>query len=128
MKNLSEYYANLDAEMHKSLENPTLSDNGRKDRQHKMDALPAEFKRKTDDLFKKYSIKVDMAPTAAMAIRCPAKKIICKLSVGKTTQRFFLTYNPVTRSIEPPACSRCGKNIIHIHFSKDFKPLCFQCK
>ncbi len=127
VNNLEEYYAGLETEMLKSLENPTLSDNARTDRQVKIDALSAELARKTDDLFKKYSIKVSMNPAAAMIIRSPAKKIVCKLSVGKKARRLFLTYNPVARSIEPLACARCEKNIRHIHFSNNLEPLCFEC-
>lgn len=128
VNNLAEYYSSLEEEMTKSLESSTLSENGRETRQSKIDALPAEFERKTDDLFKKYSIKVYVAPTAAMIIRSPAKKILCKVSVGKKIKRLFLTYNPVTRSIEPPSCSRCKKSITHIHFGNDRESLCIDCK
>lgn len=127
INNLTEYYDSLKTEMVKRLESPTLSDNARKDRHVKIDELPAELARKTDDLFKKYSIKVRMNPAAARIIRTPVKKIICKLSIGRKNKRLFLTYNPVTRAIEPPACDRCDKNITHIHFSSNLELLCFEC-
>lgn len=128
VNNLREYYRSLETEMAKTLENPALSDTARRDRRTKIDALPEELSRKTDDLFKKYSIRVSMHPAAAMVIRTPGKKIICKLSVGKKSRQLFLTYNPVIRALEPPACTRCQKNISHIHFSGDFEPLCFECR
>jgi hypothetical protein len=126
--NLEEYYSSLETEMLKSLENPALSDNARKDRRIKIEALPAELARKTDDLFKKYSIKVSMTPTAAMILRSPAKKIICKLSIGKKNIRFSLTYNPVIQAIEPPACTRCEKSIRHIHVGSELELLCLECR
>lgn len=127
VNNLEQYYAGLETEMRKNLEKPTLSDNARADRLAKIAALPAEFKRKADDLFKKYSIRVEVEPVAAMIIRTPAKKIVCKLSIGRKEKRIFLTYNPVTRAMEPLECAICGKSIMHVHFNAGLKPVCFEC-
>lgn len=127
VKNMEAYYVSLKAEMAASLENTALSDAARTDRQEKIDAIPAELARKTDDLFKKYSVRVRLNPIAAKIINAPAKKIICKLTIGKNTRRLFLTYNPVIRELEPPACAGCGKNITHIHFHADLKPVCLEC-
>jgi hypothetical protein len=126
--NLSEYYRSLDQEMRKSLEKPGLSENAQSDRQSKIDAIPSELASKTDDLLKKYSIKVGLQPAAVMQVRTPAKKIACSMAVGRRNRQFFLTYNPVTRCIDPPACSSCGKIISHIHFNGELKPVCFECK
>jgi len=128
MENLKEYYASLEQEMKKSMEKPGLSDSARSDRQAKIEGLPAELASKTDDLFKKYSIKVRLQPAAAMHIRTPAKKIACRLSIGRQARQFFLTYNPVTRNLDPPPCSRCRKPISHIHFDAGLEPVCFECR
>ncbi len=128
IKNMAEYYKSLETEMRNSLNNPVLSENGRADRQAKIDALPAELASKIDDLFKKYSIKIRLKPNAIMRIQTPAKKIVSKLSVGRWSRQFFLTYNPVTRAIDPPACHQCDKPITHIHFNADLEPVCFDCR
>ncbi|MBS3810137.1 MAG: hypothetical protein KGY38_08290, partial [Desulfobacterales bacterium] len=126
--NLEEYYSSLAAEMEKSLEKPGLSESARIDRQAKIDAIPAELAGKKEDLLKKYSIKVRLEPAAAMYIRTPAKKILCRLSIGKQRRQFFLTYNPVTRSIDPPPCTICKKPISHIHFNSRLEPVCHGCR
>lgn len=128
MANLVEYYTGLEQEMLKALEKPGLSDNARRDRQGKIDGLPSELAGKRDDLLKKYSVKVRLQPAAAMQIRTPARRIICRLSIGRQTRQFFLTYNPVTRRIDPPLCSRCHSSISHIHFEGALEPLCFDCR
>ncbi len=126
--NLEEYYSSLEQEMRNSLDNPGLSENARKDRQAKIDGIPAELESKKQDLFKKYSIKVRLRPAALMQIRTPAKKIACSLSIGRQNRQFFLTYNPVTRAIDPPACSRCRRPLSHIHFNSSLQPVCMGCK
>ncbi|MFW6101348.1 MAG: hypothetical protein ACOC90_08170, partial [Bacteroidota bacterium] len=126
--NLNEYYASLEQEMQKSLEKPGLSEAARSDRQVKIDAIPSELASKKDDLFKKYSIKVRLQPAAAMHIRTPAKKLACRLSIGRQTRQFFLTYNPVTRRFDPPPCSRCRTPLSHIHFDSRQAPVCLSCR
>ena len=69
-----------------------------------------------------------LTPTAIMRIQTPAKKIVSKLSVGRRSRQFFLTYNPVTRAIDPPACHQCDKPITQIHFNADLEPVCFDCR
>mgnify|MGYP000630282694 CR=1 FL=1 len=128
IENLEEYFRSLEQEMQKNLEKPGLSEAARKDRQAKIEAIPAELESKKQDLFKKYSIKVRLQPAALMQIRTPAKKIACRLSIGKQRRQFFLTYNPVTRNIDFPPCTRCHKPLSHIHFDSQLKPVCVACK
>jgi len=126
--NLEEYYRSLEAEMQKSLEKPGLSESARSDRQAKIEAIPAELASKKEDLLKKYSINVRLQLAAAMYIRTPAKKIACRLSIGKQRRQFFLTYNPVTRAIDPPPCTICQKPISHIHFNSRLEAVCYGCR
>ena len=128
IENLEEYYRSLEQEMRKNLEKPGLSESARKDRQAKIDAIPAELESKKQDLFKKYSIKVRLQPAALMQIRTPAKKIACRLSIGKQRRQFFLTYNPVTRNLDFPSCRRCHKPLSHIHFDSRLEPVCHGCR
>ncbi len=128
IENLEEYFRSLEQEMQKNLEKPGLSEAARKDRQAKIEAIPAELESKKQDLFKKYSIKVRLQPAALMQIRTPAKKIACRLSIGKQRRQFFLTYNPVTRNLDFPPCSRCHKPLSHIHFDSQLEPVCMACR
>ncbi|MGM0454326.1 MAG: hypothetical protein ACQERN_14300 [Thermodesulfobacteriota bacterium] len=126
--NLEEYYSSLEAEMKKSLEKPGLSESARSDRQAKIDAIPDELASKKEDLLKKYSIRVRLQPAAAIHIRTPAKKVACRLSIGKQHRQFFLTYNPATRAIDPPPCTICRRPISHIHFNGRLDAVCYGCR
>jgi len=125
--NLEQYYDGLKREMEKSLERPGLSDQLIKERREKIALLPAEFKRKGDDLFKKYSIRVKVKPATAILIRTPAIKILYKTSVGRKIKHLSLIYNPVTKSIDPLVCQGCGKSITSIKFCTKLHLLCPLC-
>lgn len=125
--NLEEYYDALRKEMEKSLERPGLSDALIKDRKEKMSLLPGELARKRDDLFKKYSIRLKVEPCAAMFVRTPAVRVLYRVSIGRNRKNLSLTYNPVTRSMDPLVCQGCGKSITHVHFCDQRHLLCAWC-
>ncbi len=125
--NLKDYYRSLEQEMRNNLENPNLSDKARQDRQAKIESLPAEQTGKIEDLHKKYTVRVRLRPAAAMLVNSPSRKIVCRMSRGKSTGQLFLIYNPVTRSIDPPACSGCGKPVSHVHLNADLASECLEC-
>ncbi len=127
VKNLVEYYSSLELEMKKSLGNTALTAKARQERQAKIDSLPEELSAKTHDLLKKYSINIHLKPAAVMLVQTPARKIICKALIGKTPAQLSLTYNPVTRSIDPLACARCREFIFHVHFDHTHQPCCVKC-
>ena len=125
--NLREYYRSLEQEMRANLDNPNLSDSARQDRLAKIETLPRELTRKIEDLQKKYTIRVRTRPVAAMLVNSPAKKLVCRVIRGRMSGQLSLTYNPVTRGIDPLACSGCGISITHLHFNAELTPLCLEC-
>jgi hypothetical protein len=125
--NLEEYYDALKREMEKSIERPGLSQEVIRDRKTKIGLLPDELARKRDDLFKKYSIRIKVEPCAAMFIRTPAVRVIYGVSVGKNKRNLSLTYNPVTRSMDPMVCQGCGKSTLRAHFCARLHLLCVRC-
>jgi len=124
---LREYYSALKVEMEKSLERPGLSDELIKDRREKIALLPHELATKTDDLFKKYSIKVTIVPCAAMLINTPAVRVLYRVSVGRSQKTLPLLYNPVTRLMDPLVCQGCGKSVTSIYFCNHLHVLCSRC-
>jgi hypothetical protein len=125
--NLEEYYHALKKEMEKSLERPGLSPELINDRKEKIALVPDELASKRDDLFKKYSIKVKLEPCAAMVINTPAVKILYKISIGRNHNSLSLTYNPVTKSIDPLVCHGCGRSITRVYFCNHLHLLCAMC-
>ncbi|MGM0368267.1 MAG: hypothetical protein ACQEP2_06825, partial [Actinomycetota bacterium] len=93
--NLEEYYSALEKEMKKNLKKRSPSKELAEERRKKISLLPAELERKRSDLFKKYSIRVNIEPCAAMVINTLAVTVIYNLSIGKKRESVSFTYNPV---------------------------------
>ncbi len=125
--NLEEYYHALEKEMEKNLERHSLSEELVKERREKIGLLPDELERKRDDLFKKYSIKVNVEPCAAMLINTPAVKVLYSIFIRRTRKNVSLIYNPVTKVLDPLVCQGCGKSITNIYFCNHLHLLCSMC-
>ncbi|MGM0366645.1 MAG: hypothetical protein ACQEP5_08950 [Actinomycetota bacterium] len=126
-ENLEEYYSALEKEMKKTLKRHRLSKKLVEERRRKIGLLPAELERKRNDLFKKYSIKVDVEPCAAVLIDTPAVRIIYSLLIGKRRDSISFTYNPVTMTLDPLVCQGCGRSITSIYICDNFHLLCSTC-
>jgi hypothetical protein len=127
VNNLSEYYAELTKEMTKALKRPGLSTELLAERQEKIDLIPDEMTKKKEDLFNKYSIKVNLRLSSVILIRTPAVKLFCRAEVGRRQKQFGLYFNPITKSLDPLICPKCGQDTFQIHFSKLLDPCCLQC-
>ena len=125
--NLEEYYHALQKEMEKNLERHRLSKELIKERREKIYLLPDELERKRDDLFKKYSIKVNVEPCAVMLINTPAVEVLYNVFIGRTRKNVSLIYNPVTKALDPLVCQGCGKSITNIYFCDHLHLLCSRC-
>lgn len=126
--NLEEYYSSLAAEMEKSLERPGISDQLIADRREKIDLIPDELERKKDDLFKKYSIDIKVDPCAVMLIRTPAIRLLYRAAIGRKIKNLSLTYNPVTKSVDPLVCQGCHVSTRQIYFCDGLHLLCPKCR
>ncbi len=124
---LEEYYTDLEQEMTASLERPGLSAQLIKDRQEKIGLLPDELVRKTDDLFKKYSIRVNIKLSGAMLIHTPAVKVLYRISVGRKQHRLSMIYNPANKFLDLQVCQSCGVSTFSVHFCRHLHLLCPNC-
>ena len=127
VKNLNEYYSALRQEMEKNLKRSGLSERLISDRKEKIELIPAELAAKTDDLFKKYSIRINLKLGGAMILKSPVVKIFFKVAVGRKKKTITLQYNPVMKSIEPLQCRQCGFDTFKPFFGENMKILCPQC-
>jgi hypothetical protein len=114
--NLEAYYDELKQEMTEKLKRPGLSAQLVQERNEKINLIPEELAKKKDDLFKKYSIRVNLWLIGAMLIRTPALKLFCEATVGRRKKPFALFYNPINKSIDPLVCEGCGDGMVHILF------------
>ncbi|MBW1789031.1 MAG: hypothetical protein JRK53_20855 [Deltaproteobacteria bacterium] len=127
VENLMEYYAGLKQEMQKSLERPGLSEQLIHDRKEKIRLIPDELARKKDDLFKKYSVKIRIKPCAMICVKTRAVKLLYRLSIGKSTKTLSMTYNPVTKDMDPQLCEGCGTSTYSCTFDDQLHLLCPAC-
>lgn len=125
--NLEEYYEDLTREMQESLKRPGLSDQLIADRRTKISLIPDELERKKGDLFKKYSIKIELKLCGAIQIRTPAVKILYQASAGRKQKQLSMIYNPATKSMDPLVCDGCGGSTFNIHLCDRLHILCPAC-
>jgi hypothetical protein len=125
--NLEAYYTELKQEMTENLKRSGLSKELIKDRQEKIALIPEEMAKKKDDLFKKYSIKVNIRLSGVMLIRTPAVKLYCQATIGRRKKPFTLFYNPINKSLDPLVCDGCGQPTTSIHFCDRLHLLCSGC-
>ena len=96
--------------------------------EEKIALLPEELSRKKQDLLMKYSIRVKVIPCAALFIRTPAVKILCEVHAGRQKRPLSLTYNPITRALDPLVCEGCGRSTTVISFCTARHALCSDCE
>jgi hypothetical protein len=127
-KNLEEYYETLKKEMEASLGRSGLSERLVQDRKEKIALLPEELAEKQQDLLMKYSIRVRVIPCAALFIRTPAVRILCDVHIGRKKRPISLTYNPVTKALDPLVCDGCGRSATTVSFCAGQHALCSLCE
>lgn len=126
-KNLEEYYGALAREMKESLDRSGLSDRLIQERQDKIAMVPRELAAKQKDLLNKYSIHVDFKPVAAMALSTPCVKVMTKFLSGRQSQPLTLTYNPVTKKMDPLVCRSCGTSTYSVGTGQGMHLSCLAC-
>ena len=108
VKNTREYYQALQREMEASLENPKLSKEQRNQRKEKINDLPAEMDRKIADLEQKYQVKINITACAALRFLIPVVRLTIEIKYRKLVREIRVNYNPISRSLDPLVCERCG--------------------
>lgn len=125
---LEEYYRALENEMAESLMRTGLSDRLKAERKEKIALIPGELAAKKADLLNKYSIRIKVSLSAAMAIRTPAIKVLFNAVSGKRQKNLSMIYNPVTKAMDPLVCNVCGQSMYRIGLCKNLHLLCAACQ
>ncbi len=125
---LDEYYRALEHEMTESLMRTGLSDRLMAERKEKIALIPGELAAKQADLLNKYSIRIKVSLSAAMAITTPAIKVLFTAASGRQQKNLSMIYNPVTKSMDPLVCEACGQSMYRIGLCKGLHLLCGACQ
>ncbi|MBA4366257.1 MAG: hypothetical protein C0403_01280 [Desulfobacterium sp.] len=124
---LEEYYQALTEEMKQSLSRSGLSDRGRAEREEKIALIPQELALKKKDLLTKYSIKVNVSLSAVMIVTTPAVRIHFSTKAGNVKKMIPMTYNPISKLIDPLVCESCKRSMYRIGFCKNMHLICTNC-
>jgi hypothetical protein len=131
VKNTREYYAALKTEMKESLSHPNLTEPQRQDRLTKIEELPREMARKIEDLEQKYQVRVTVSACGALRLLVDVVQLQVDLKYRKLQRSIRMTWNPITRRLDPLACERCHATIDRVQpaAAKDstIRLLCFSC-
>ncbi|MFH1114485.1 MAG: hypothetical protein V1792_11235 [Pseudomonadota bacterium] len=128
--NTKEYYQALAVEMEQSLSHHNLSEAQQEDRRAKMADLPTEMNAKIRDLEHKYSLKVAITGRAALRFLVPVVRLMVQIDCRRMSATVGLTWNPVTRRLDPIACGHCGagsRRVYAVNGDADVRLLCPAC-
>jgi hypothetical protein len=113
--------------MRQNLNRSGLSQDLIRDREEKIAMIPAELAAKKKDLLNKYGIRIDFKPAAALYLTSACVTVFVRLISGRTNTDFSLTYNPVTKDMDPVACQSCGTGTYSIGLSPNLHINCPDC-
>ncbi|MBU0995682.1 MAG: hypothetical protein KJ737_24570 [Proteobacteria bacterium] len=126
-RSLEDYYQALTDEMKQSLTRSVLSQQGRSDREGKIALIPQELAIKKKDLLNKYSIKIRTSLSTVLMVRTPAIRIHFHAKSGHRKKDLLMTYNPITKSMDPLVCESCKRSIYRIGFCEHMHLICKNC-
>jgi hypothetical protein len=127
VKNTREYYQALRKEMEASLSHHNLSEAQRHERIAKIEDLPGEMARKIEDLQQKYKIQVRLRPCAALRFLVNVVQIIVGIRLRKQTRTIHLTWNPISRRLDPLVCERCCETTRSVHAREEDSRILLLC-
>lgn len=131
VQNTKEYYASLQKEMEASLARSNLHDAQRRDRMAKIAMLPQEMEQKVVDLQAKYRVQVHIRGAALVRLLVNVAQVMVDIHFRKNSRSIALTWNPMTRQLDPLVCECCGETTRGV-YPREANALvrlfCFACR
>jgi hypothetical protein len=98
-------------------------------REAKQKAVQLELHRKLAELDERYACRVELAPLGVVRTQCPALGVRCRVQRRDAVSYVTLYWNPLSKDLEPLACSRCGVSTFSLAFSDgQVAELCGSCR
>ncbi len=127
VRNTVEYFSALRQEMERSLRLHQAGEALQADRLTKISGLSKEMEAKIDALKQKYSVTVTVTARAIIRLLVPVVSLMVQIRHRKNEQSLNLTWNPVTRRIDPLTCKHCGNTIMRVFCVQDSDQVRFIC-
>lgn len=91
-------------------------------------AVDLELRRKLAEVQERYAMNVKLEPVALASVEQRALAVECEVYRKKAVARRNVFWNPLTKTLEPMCCSRCGAATYAVAFTDDtIQPLCPVC-
>ena len=110
IRNTREYFQALEKEMTAALK-AGRTEAHENERKAKIKTLPLELSRKIEDLQHKYQIQVTITGSAALRFLIPVAQLLLQIRYRKVERTARITWNPVTRRLDPLLCEHCSETI-----------------
>lgn len=110
-----EYYATLKKETELAIwkkkrtqiEDKTIKGDGIERLSAKLEAIESERKWKIQDLISRYALSIQIEPVSAIRIETPTSLVLINIKRRLASRQFPVTYNPLTRHLDPLPCESC---------------------
>ncbi len=110
-----EYYETLKKETELAIwkkarthtEDKTIKDDAIERLRTKHDAIESERNWKIQDLISRYALSIQIEPVSAIRIETPAPLYLINIKRRLASRQFPVTYNPLTRHLDPLPCESC---------------------
>ena len=110
-----EYYETLKKESELAIwkrarthtEDKTIKDDAIERLSAKHDAIESERNWKIQDLISRYALSIQIEPVSAIRIEAPVSLFLINIKRRLASRQFPVTYNPLTRHLDPLPCESC---------------------
>src|SRR3989304_5721365 len=110
-----EYYETLKKETELAIwkkarthtEDKTIKDDAIERLRTKHDAIESERNWKIQDLISRYALSIQIEPVSAICIEAPSSLFLINIRRRLASRQFPVTYNPLTRHLDPLPCESC---------------------
>ncbi len=82
---------------------------------------------KLEDLFRKYSLRVQIRLVGVLAMRLPVREMVVRLIRKKEERTRTLHWNPFLKRLEQVLCEKCGRPAHPLNLCDKVHCLCQQC-
>ncbi len=124
---LKNYYDSLLKESEKT-KRRTAKPMSEQDKLAKRETVRMELARKLDELDERYATTAEIAPVACISLEIPVLIGEIQVTRRKDSQLHRITWNPLTRQLEPMRCGGCGDQMFAVAFTdQTVEPRCLTC-
>ncbi len=107
VRQLREYYEEIDLEIRRKLSRPRLDDDLRRRERDRLDATHRAFHARGAEVADRYRVRLRLSPIAVWLCRLPAYHINVRLMRRNAAADAVFSWNPIDGRIEPRACDGC---------------------